>query len=61
MSERGISFTDTCSLCGEKYKVQEVNTGPWSWKEQDVECPYCKKVRSKKTSGDFKTFKIEET
>lgn len=60
MSERGVNFTDTCSACGEKYKVQEVDTGPWSWQQQEIECPYCKKVRSKKTSGSFKISKLQD-
>ena len=57
MSERGVNFTVTCSVCGEKYKVQEVNTGPWSWQDAEIECPYCKKIYTKKSSGTFKTAK----
>lgn len=59
VAERGVHFTDTCSVCGKKYQVQEVNTGPWSWQPQEIECPYCQKVRTKKTSGTFKTTKLE--
>jgi DNA-directed RNA polymerase subunit RPC12/RpoP len=55
-----VSFTESCSACGNTFKVQEVDTGPWSWQEQEIECPYCKKVRTKKSSGTFKAFKLPD-
>ena len=55
MSKLGVHFTETCSMCGEKYTVQEVDVGPWRWQPKEIECPYCKKVSTKKSTGSFKT------
>jgi uncharacterized Zn-finger protein len=55
MGKQGVNFTNTCSMCGEMYKVQEVDVGPWSWQPKEIECPYCKKVYTKKSSGSFNT------
>jgi uncharacterized Zn-finger protein len=55
MGKQGVNFTNTCSMCGEMYKVQEVDIGPWSWQPKEIECPYCKKVCTKKSSGSFNT------
>ena len=59
MSERGAHFTITCSACNRAYKVQETDIGPWNWQQVDIECPYCKNVHTRKSSGSFKTTKIE--
>ena len=51
---------EKCQKCNKEFGLTETNCQPGHRESEDITCPYCGYIITRRTNGVFRTFKLEE-